>query len=76
VSDGPWPHDEIKLDDYSYLMHGYPSNYIKIIGYLLRTNPDLLPYKYKGVRPIENLEHIPIEPIILFIIPALGVDVA
>jgi hypothetical protein len=31
---------------------------------------------YEGVRPIKNPEHIPIELITLFIIPALVVDVA
>jgi hypothetical protein len=48
----------------------------EFVGYLLGKGPDLLPYKYKGVRPIENPEHIPIEPITLFTFPALGVDVA
>jgi hypothetical protein len=57
-------------------VHGYPSNYVEVVGYLLGTGPDLLPYKYKGVRPIENPEHIPIEPITLFTFPAIGVDVA
>jgi hypothetical protein len=26
----------------------------EFVGYLLGKGPDLLPYKYKGVRPIEN----------------------
>jgi hypothetical protein len=43
----------------------------KFVGYLLGKDPDLLPYKYKGVRPIENPEHILIEPIILFTFSAL-----
>jgi hypothetical protein len=57
-------------------VHGYPSNYVEVVGYLLGTGPDLLPYKYKGVRPIVNPEHIPIEPITLFTFLAIGVDVA
>jgi hypothetical protein len=48
----------------------------EFVGYLLGKGPDLLPYKYKGVRPIENPKHIPIEPITLLTFPALGVDVA
>jgi hypothetical protein len=48
----------------------------EFVGYLLVKGPDLLPYKYKGLRPIETPEHIPIEPITLFTFPALGVDVA
>jgi hypothetical protein len=46
------------------------------VGYLLGKGPDLLPYKYKGVRRLRTSEHIPIEPITLFTFPALGVDVA
>ena len=37
-----------------YLVCGYPSNHVGVVGYLLGKGPDLLPYKYKGVRPIEN----------------------
>jgi hypothetical protein len=33
-------------------------------------------YIYKGVQPIENPEHTPIEPITLFIISSLEADVA
>jgi hypothetical protein len=29
-------------------MRGYPSNHVRVVGYLLGTGPDLLPYKYKG----------------------------
>jgi hypothetical protein len=36
------------------------------IGSRIGTDSDLLPYKYKGVRPIENLEHISIEKSTLF----------
>jgi hypothetical protein len=57
-------------------VRGYPSNYVEVAGYLLGTGPYLLPYKYKGVRPIENPEHIPIELITLFTFSVLGVDVA
>jgi hypothetical protein len=57
-------------------VRGYPSNHVWVVGYLLGTGPDQLPYKYKGVRPIETPEHIPIEPFTFFIIPALRVDVA
>jgi hypothetical protein len=64
------------VGDYPYLVCGYPSNHVGVVGYLLGTGPDLLPYKYKGVRPIEKPEHIPIEPITLFTFPILGVDVA
>jgi hypothetical protein len=51
------------------------------VGSLLGTGSYILPCKYKGVRPIDNPEHIPIEPIYYFIytsfiIPALGVDVS
>jgi hypothetical protein len=35
-------------------MRGYPSNHVGDVDYLLGTGPDILPYKYKGVRPIEN----------------------
>jgi hypothetical protein len=35
-------------------MSAYPSNHVGVVGYRLGTGPDLLPYKYKGVRPIEN----------------------
>jgi hypothetical protein len=35
-------------------MRGYPSNHVGVVGYLLGKGPDLLPYEYKGVRPIEN----------------------
>ena len=57
-------------------MRGYPSNRVGVVGYLLGKGSDLLPYKYKWVRPIENPEHIPIEPITLLTFPTLGVDVA
>jgi hypothetical protein len=57
-------------------VRGYSSNHVRVVGYLLGLGPDLLPYKYKGVRPIENPEHIPIEPISLFTFPTLRVDVA
>jgi hypothetical protein len=35
-------------------MRGYPSNHVIFVGYRLGTGPNLLRYKYKGVRPIEN----------------------
>jgi hypothetical protein len=44
-------------------VRGYASNHVGVVGYLLGTGLDLLPYKYKGVWPIENPEHIPIESI-------------
>jgi hypothetical protein len=53
-SDGLRPRDQINLGDYPYLVRGYPSNHVEVVGYLLGTGPNLLPYKYKGVRPIEN----------------------
>jgi hypothetical protein len=69
------PCDQINSSDYPYLVCGYPSNHVGFIWYRLGTGPDL-PYIYEGVRPIENPEHIPIEPITFFIIPSLRVDVA
>jgi hypothetical protein len=48
------PRDQINSVDYPYLVRGYPSNHVSVVGYLLETGPDLLPYKYKGVRPIKN----------------------
>jgi hypothetical protein len=57
------PRDWINSDDFPYLVRGYPSNHVGVVGYLLGIGPDLLPYKYKGVQPIENPEHIPIEHI-------------
>jgi hypothetical protein len=60
-------------------VRGYPSNHVEVVVYLLGKGLDLLPYKYKGVQPIENPrgpEHIPIKPITLFTFPVLGVDVA
>jgi hypothetical protein len=35
-------------------MRGYPSNHVGVVGYLLGKDSYLLPYKYKGVRSIEN----------------------
>ena len=47
----------------------------EFVGYLLGKGPDLLPYKYKGVRPIENPRtHSNRTNYLTF--PALGVDVA
>jgi hypothetical protein len=57
-------------------MCGCLSNHVRVVGYILGIGPDLIPYKYKRVRPIENPEHIPIEPITLFIFSVLRVDVA
>jgi hypothetical protein len=57
-------------------MRGYPSNHVGVVAYLLEIDLDLIPYKYKGVRPIENPKHIPIKPITFFIISVLGVDIA
>jgi hypothetical protein len=54
VADGPRPRDQINSGDYPYLVRGYPSNHVGVVGYLLGTGSDLLPNKYKGVRPIEN----------------------
>jgi hypothetical protein len=48
------PRDWINSDDFPYLVRGYPSNHVGVVGYLLGIGPDLLPYKYKGVQPIEN----------------------
>ena len=47
------------------------------VGSRLGPGPYLLPYKYKGLWPIENHEHIPIEPILftLFTIHVLRVGV-
>jgi hypothetical protein len=45
---------QINSGDYPYLVRGYPSNNVGVVGYLLGTGPYLLPYKYKGVRPIQN----------------------
>jgi hypothetical protein len=42
-------------------VHDYLSNHVGSVGYLIGTGPGLLPYKYKGIRLIENPEHIPIE---------------
>jgi hypothetical protein len=50
VSGNPSNH----VGDYPYLVNGNPSNHVGSVGYCLGTGPDLLPYKYKGVRPIEN----------------------
>jgi hypothetical protein len=61
--------DQINSSNYSYLVWSYPSNHVGFVGYLLRTDPDLL-YKYKGVQ-IENLERILIEPITFFIITTI-----
>jgi hypothetical protein len=35
-------------------MRSYPYNHVEVVGYHLGTGPDLLLYKYKGVRSIEN----------------------
>jgi hypothetical protein len=48
------PHDQINLGDYPYLVHDYLSNHVGCVGYRLGIGPDLLPYKYKGVRPVDN----------------------
>ena len=48
------PHDHINLDDYPYLIRGYPFNHVGSIGYRLETGSDPIPYKYKGVEAIEN----------------------
>jgi hypothetical protein len=56
-------------------MRGYPSNHVGFVSYLLGTGLDL-PYIYmKGYGRLRTIEHIPIESITFFIIPALGVDV-
>jgi hypothetical protein len=47
--------DDSHSDDHPYLVCGYPSNHVGSVGYRLGTCPYLIPYKYKGVRPIENL---------------------
>jgi hypothetical protein len=53
--DGPRPRDQINSDDYSYLVHGYPSNHVRYVGYHLGTGPyPLYGYIYEGVQPIEN----------------------
>jgi hypothetical protein len=52
-SDGPRPRDQINSIDYPYFVYGYPSNNMEVVSYLLETGLDL-PYKSKGVRPIEN----------------------
>jgi hypothetical protein len=47
--------DQINSGDYTYLIRSYPSNHVGVVGYLLGICSDLMLYKYKGVRPIENL---------------------
>jgi hypothetical protein len=44
----------VNSGDYPYLVCGYPSNNMGVISYFLGIGPDLLPYKYKWVRPIKN----------------------
>jgi hypothetical protein len=76
----PWaqtvrsPRDQNNSDDYPYLVRGYPSNHVGSIGYRLGTGPDLLPYKCKGVRPIENPRTHSNRTYLLFSFPTL-VDV-
>jgi hypothetical protein len=48
----------------------------EFVGYLLGKGLDLLPYKYKGVRPIENPRTHSNRTITLLTFPALEVDVA
>jgi hypothetical protein len=48
------PHDQINSSDYSYLVCGYPSNYVRFVSFCLETGSDLLLYIYEGVRPINN----------------------
>jgi hypothetical protein len=71
------PRDQINSGNYPYLVRGYPSNHVGVVGYLLGIGPDLLPYKYKGVRPIENPRtHSNRIYLLLFTFHALVVDVA
>jgi hypothetical protein len=77
VADGLHPCDQINSGDYLYLMCGYSSNHVGFVSYRLVTGPYLSLYIYmEGYDRLRTLEHIPIEPITFFIIPALGVDVA
>jgi hypothetical protein len=69
------PRDLINSGDYPYLVRGYPSNHVGVVGYLLETDPDLLPINIKGYGRLRTPEHIPIEPITLFTFLVLGVDV-
>jgi hypothetical protein len=69
VVDGLRPRNQINSGDYPYLMCGYPSNHVRFVSYHLGMGPDL-PYIYmKGYDRLRTPEHIPIEPITLFIIP-------
>jgi hypothetical protein len=52
-------------------MRGYPSNRVGCFSYRLGMGPGPL----KGYGRLRTPEHIPIELITLFIIPALEVDV-
>jgi hypothetical protein len=54
-------HDQINSSDHIYPAHSYPSNHMRSVGSRLGIVPNLLFYKYKGVRPIENPEYISIE---------------
>jgi hypothetical protein len=78
---GPWtrtvhsPRDQINSDDYPYLVSGYLSNHVRSVDYHLGTCLDLLPYKYKWVRPIENPRTHSNRTYLLFSFPTLGVDV-
>jgi hypothetical protein len=67
-------YDHINSYDYSYVLRYYLSNYVRFVNYYIYICPDL-PYIYEGVRPIENLKHIPIESIIFFMIHVLRVDI-
>jgi hypothetical protein len=42
------PRDQIKSDNYFYLVCGYPSNHLKFVSYRLRTGLDLPLYIYEG----------------------------
>jgi hypothetical protein len=46
-------------------MCGYPNLSVGCVLSRLEICIDLLPYKYKGVRSVDNTEHIPIKPIYL-----------
>jgi hypothetical protein len=81
VADGPTlgprrstPRDQINTGDYPYFMCGYSSNHVGFVSYRLGTGPDI-PLYMKGYNWLRTPEHIPIKPIIFFIIPSLGVDV-
>lgn len=49
-ADSPCAPRSEQFERLSYLVRDYPSNHVRSVGYRLGTGPDLLRYKYKGVR--------------------------